>query len=244
MAFVSRKLNEKYEKIYVENNAQETAYRQARYDKDMATLRLQRTQTMMFAVAACLITVILIFVLYHRRRIKSISRRYASDLMRYNKTRAELAELQRKKENEDGLIKEKTEEIERLQQCLAEYQDDRRRPDDWNMQDNLLQSPVVTRFHSMAARGKTATDNDWNEMHLLAITHLPTLLSRLNSTDTLSPKESYVCLLIRLRFIPSEIAVLTATSPQSITNMRVRMLFKIFGERGGARDFDNRIRSV
>lgn len=69
-------------------------------------------------------------------------------------------------------------------------------------------------------------------------------MSRLNNTDSLNIKETNVCLLIRLRFIPSEIAILTDMSPQLITNMRVRMLFKIFGERGGARDFDSRIRNI
>ena len=39
----------------------------------------------------------------------------------------------------------------------------------------------------------------------------------------------------------SEIAILVASSPQSITNLRVRLLQKLFNETGGAKDFDQRI---
>ena len=39
-------------------------------------------------------------------------------------------------------------------------------------------------------------------------------------------------------FLPSEIAILTCSSPQAITNMRVRLLQKLFNRTGGARDFD------
>jgi hypothetical protein len=57
----------------------------------------------------------------------------------------------------------------------------------------------------------------------------------------LSTKEQAVCLLIRQHFQPSEIAILVASSPQSITNLRVRLLQKLFNEAGGAKDFDQRI---
>ena len=47
-----------------------------------------------------------------------------------------------------------------------------------------------------------------------------------------------------MRFQPSEIAVLVGASPQTVTNSRTRLLGKIFGEKGGARDFDRRIRQM
>lgn len=33
-------------------------------------------------------------------------------------------------------------------------------------------------------------------------------------------------------------------SAQSVTNMRQRLMLKIFGDKGGARDFDRRIREL
>jgi putative tetratricopeptide repeat-containing domain protein len=51
-------------------------------------------------------------------------------------------------------------------------------------------------------------------------------------------------MLIRLRFIPSELSALLGISPQSVTNMRQRLLQKLFHEKGGAKDFDEKIRAI
>ncbi len=114
----------------------------------------------------------------------------------------------------------------------------------WNMEEQLMTAAPVAHLHRLAARGQEATDGDWTALHLLMTQQAPTLLARLSSTGTLTTKELNVCLLIRLRFIPSEIGTLTSTSPQTITNMRGRLLLKLFGEHGGARDFDAKMREL
>ncbi|MDE5948159.1 MAG: hypothetical protein K2G86_05160, partial [Prevotella sp.] len=154
------------------------------------------------------------------------------------------AALKKQNAPDDTTIARKTDEIKQLQEKLAEYQDDRRQPDDWNMQEQLMQAPIVTRMHALASRGMEADDTEWKEMYELTRTYLPQLTALLYGTTVINTNEINVCLLIRLRFIPSEIAVLTGTSPQTITNIRSRMLSKLFNEKGGARDFDARIRTI
>ena len=243
-AYISKKLNLTYETALYGNKVLETASVQTRYDTMVADRQARRRQHIMLHAVGLLAAIILLLVLYHRRKIRSVNKLYAQELRLYNSACAELAELQRRKEHDSRLIAEKTSEVEQLQQRLSEYHPDHRRPDKWNMQEQLLQAPEVMRLHHMAARSHKASDEDWAGLYPLVTAHLPELMARLNATDSLSFRETNVCLLIRLRFIPSEIAILTDTSPQAITNMRVRMLFKIFGERGGARDFDNRIKDI
>lgn len=48
----------------------------------------------------------------------------------------------------------------------------------------------------------------------------------------------------RLHFQPSEAAVLLVTTRQNVTNMRSRMMPKIFGEEGSAADFGMRIAEI
>ena len=114
----------------------------------------------------------------------------------------------------------------------------------WQMAEGLLSSDTVNRLHHMAAKGKEAENADWKELHALIHQQSPEFLARLNASTNLSPLETNVCLLIRLRFTPSEIALLTGSSPQRVTNMRTSLLLKIFGEKGGARDFDSRLRGM
>lgn len=243
-AFVSGKLNNRYEKTYGTNDAMGIVSLQVKFDREKADGMRHRIVVSLLSVIIVLMVVIMSFVIYHRSRISNLNDRYSADLKAYNTTCNELMRLKQQKETDNTVIAEKMSEIEQLQTRLAEYQDDRRRPDSWNMQEQLLQDYTVGRLHMLAAHGKEADSGDWSELHRLAGMHLPALNELLYRTENLNAKEMNVCLLIRLRFIPSEIAALTATSPQTITNMRVRMLQKIFGERGGARDFDARIREI
>lgn len=114
----------------------------------------------------------------------------------------------------------------------------------WQMAEGLLSSDIVNRLHHMANKGKEAENSDWKELHALIQQQSPEFLARLNASASLSPLETNVCLLIRLRFTPSEIAILTGISPQRVTNMRTSLLLKIFGEKGGAKDFDSRLRGM
>lgn len=107
------------------------------------------------------------------------------------------------------------------------------------IRDNSRQlKDVIARLHKTANLGQVANDEDTSTLAQLCFALYPDLLTLLKPLGT---KEQTVCLLIRQHFQPSEIAVLVASSPQSITNLRVRLLQKLFNETGGAKDFDLRI---
>lgn len=107
------------------------------------------------------------------------------------------------------------------------------------MRDNSRQLKDVTaRLHKTVNLGQVAKDEDISALAQCCYSLNPALLALLKP---LSTKEQAVCLLIRQHFQPSEIAILVASSPQSITNLRVRLLQKLFNETGGAKDFDQRI---
>lgn len=117
-----------------------------------------------------------------------------------------------------------------------------RRLKEREQRENTLQmKETVLRLHASANKGQPAADEDANELAQLSYAQNPKLrelLSMLNS------KEQMVCLLTIHNFLPTEIATLTISTPQAITNTRVRLLKKVFGETGGAKDFDNAIKKV
>lgn len=107
------------------------------------------------------------------------------------------------------------------------------------LRDNSRQLKDVTaRLHKTVNLGQVAKDEDISALAQCCYLLNPALLALLKPLGT---KEQAVCLLIRQHFQPSEIAILVASSPQSITNLRVRLLQKLFNETGGAKDFDQRI---
>ena len=98
---------------------------------------------------------------------------------------------------------------------------------------------IVSHLHAAANKGKPAADDDVNTLAQLTYAQSPKvreLLSALNS------KEQMVCLLTIHNFLPTEIATLTISTPQAITNIRVRLLKKLFDVVGGAKDFDQAIK--
>ena len=99
---------------------------------------------------------------------------------------------------------------------------------------------IVASLHASANKGQAADDDDMNALAQCSYTLNPNLQLLLSQLNT---KEQGVCLLIRHNFQPSEIATLTISTPQTITNTRVRLLKKLFKETGGAKDFDTKLRA-
>ena len=99
---------------------------------------------------------------------------------------------------------------------------------------------IIARLHATANKGKAASDEDLNALAQHSYALSPNLQLLLAPVTT---KEQNICLLIRHNFQPTEVATLTISTPQTITNTRVRLLKKLFNETGGAKDFDARLRS-
>ena len=109
------------------------------------------------------------------------------------------------------------------------------------MKENSQQlKEVICRLHATAYKGKVADDEDITTLAQLSYAISPALQSLLS---VLTTREQTVCLLIRHNFQPTEIAALTISTPQTITNTRVRLLKKLFNQTGGAKDFDNAIKN-
>lgn len=98
---------------------------------------------------------------------------------------------------------------------------------------------VVARLHAAANKGRPATDDDAGTLAQMSYAMRPALHRLLSQ---LSSKEQLVCLLTVHGFLPTEIATLTISTPQAITNTRVRLLKKLFNQTGGAKDFDTAIK--
>ena len=256
--FLSDRLNTVYDRDVSTETASSLVELQNNYDSRRSE-RLYRAQMMRLGGAAAILIIALAgFLIYHRRRVshygrvinrqqltlKELNAGYTRDLESYHALRQRLDELQQAREKDVRLIEEKTRELEKMQAQLAGYQNDRRNPEQWNMEDRLINADCVYALHRLASVGRTAEKQDWDALHQLTNSYDGRLNTLFAEHTKLSPNEINVTILTRLRFIPTEIAVLTGMSSQSITNTRARLLQKIFGVKGGAKEFDDRIRNI
>ena len=171
----------------------------------------------------------------------SLNARYSATLEQYEKTKEELEYLQA---DYNLFEKRKKREIDQLQKSLAVYQIDKTLPTEWGIEDALLNNSIVKNLHQRAAIGKPSTDIQWNDLNRIVSEYLPYFYERINlSKKNLTDVEKQVCILIKLRFIPSEISTLLSHTPQNITNIRTRINKKLF-EEGGTKTLDSNIRRL
>ena len=142
-------------------------------------------------------------------------------------------ELQLVKTDSERLLKEKELEIQSLQTALSMYQGNVQNVEQWNNERTILQCDLVHHLHSLSAQGKVATQDELDGL----VTIAQNVFQKFHQTITdptkrLSNREIITCILIRFKFIPSEIAVLTNNSYQQITNLKSTINKKLFDKKG------------
>ena len=138
-----------------------------------------------------------------------------------------------------ALLKDGTEQLVRLLETEI------RKRDAVNAKGKAEDTQIVKLFAQMAEErtGLPATDN-WTELFKVMDNHFPSFTLQIKSCRSIGKNEYQVCVLTKLGFRVSDIAYLTNNSSNGITNLRSRMMVKLFGEEGGAKDFDAKIASL
>lgn len=153
-------------------------------------------------------------------------------------------ELQLVKTDSERFLKEKELEIQSLQTALSMYQGNVQNVEQWNNERTILQCDLVHHLHSLSTQGKVATQGELDGLITIAQNVFPKFHQTITEpTKGLSNREIITCILIRFKFIPSEIAVLTNNSYQQITNLKSSINKKLFDKKG-AKTLDSNLMSL
>ena len=203
--------------------------------------------TMILLVVIGIAIAIIVWSIYQKRlkkeRQKQIetNKRYQSLLHEIEKS---AEELQLVKTDSERFLKEKESEIQSLQIALSMYQGNVQNVEQWNNERTILQCDLVHHLHSLSAQGKVATQDELDGLLAIAQNVFPKFYQTIiDDTKGLSNREIITCILIRFKFIPSEIAVLTNNSYQQITNLKSTINKKLFDKKG-AKTLDSNLMSL
>ena len=181
-----------------------------------------------------------------QKRLKSeemaaVNAKYADTLEQYETAQREFDAL---RQSSEQFLEKKQQDIKQLQEALAKYQIDEVNPADWGLERSLLEGEIVKELRRLAAHVQTPTDQQWQSLHATVSKHLPDFYSEITkSQHHLTEKEVNVCILIKLRFIPTEIATLLDLTKQRISNIRRSINHKLFHEEV-AKTLDSNIRRL
>lgn len=160
------------------------------------------------------IGIILILVLMARVAIDNRKQRCRLQL--------QLQQIQEVKEERPLSVKQAIESVETTYFSSDEYQ--------------TLQRRIAT--------GQRLKDDDWSDIENQIKKVYPGFSSQLRGLYTLSELEYQVCLLIKLRIAPSDIAAILARDASTISTVRSRLYQKVFGKKGGTKEWDDFILSI
>ena len=98
----------------------------------------------------------------------------------------------------------------------------------------------------MAAAGKQAGDAEWRDLRMVVNQYIPGFIKSLSAFPyQMNARETNLCILVKLRFLSSEISTLfNVVNSQTISNLRIRLHSRLFGEKGKANEFDEKIRNL
>lgn len=99
-------------------------------------------------------------------------------------------------------------------------------------------------FYRRITNGQRLKEEDWQQAEQLLKMVYPGFCSQLRGIYPMSELEFQSCLLIKLRIAPKDIATVLMRDMSTISTVRSRLYKKVFGKKGGARDWDEFILSM
>ncbi len=150
---------------------------------------------------------------------------------------AELESLLRKLGDENSVLRLELEERKaRLDYANTMAIIDREKRE--QAESTLMSSDVYLKLKRQLAEGRALNEEDWRQLTELVNQVYGGFTSKLFSLYPMSEQDHRVCLLIKLRVQPKDIATLTAHSKESVASTRSRLYHKVFGRKGSTRDWD------
>ena len=203
----------------------------------------ERIQSMSFLIIIGMIAICATFFMRYKNRKAQELSEYRNNLLALEKVQSELLELCGEDADVPSLIARKNAEIKELQRKVSDYQKRSSGIMDPALEDKLSAAKVMLRFRDYLEKEpvQVVSTEDMRELKNLINELIPGFYGSLNSTAALRPIEYEVCLLIRCHFKPSSISKLLGRDDAYISNIRKRILKKVFMVEGNPKELDDRI---
>ncbi len=110
--------------------------------------------------------------------------------------------------------------------------------------DEFFVSDYYRTLRQKITQGKVLNPQEWRELEERLRSVFPDFMRHLSALCRLSTTEWRVCLLIKLRFTPTEIASTLAKETSTVSSIRSRLYKKVFSKNGSSKDWDTFILSL
>ncbi len=212
------------------------------------------TNRELFLLIIAAVTYVALFVMTwknSRRKVVALQERLdkirvmqeSEDVESNRRKIAELERLIAKLGSENNMLRLELEEKKtRLDYAntMARIENEKRQ----QAESDIFRADIYLKIQQLLNEGKTMGEEHWQQLAMLVDGIYTGFSEKLYSLYKLSPNDYHVCLLIKIRIQPKDIALLTAHSKESVASTRSRLYQKIFGKKGSTKDWDDFILSL
>ena len=193
-------------------------------------------------IIICLITYNIIRELSHKRQ--DAEQKYIQSQTAIAQAQHDIANLRLREDVNKELISEKEQiirEQETIMKSLLHC--------DSNSQSlaerRLRETGIYNRFEQLSIKGQQPTQEEWEGIEQQLFISYPGFKDFLLKHDlSLNDKEHKTCLLIRIGFKPTSISSMLGVTSSYITELRSKMLPKLFGISGSSKSFDKLLKEI
>ena len=230
----------RYQSLYNYTKIQEQALK--------AEQKASRLRVIIILLVVFATTIVIVAWLIYQKRLKKERQKQIETNKGYQSLLHEIEksaeELQLVKTDSERFLKEKELEIQSLQTTLSMYQGNVQNVEQWSDERAIFACDIAKRLHSLSSHAQKATPNELNCLLVTAQNAFPKFYANItDASKGLSHTEIIISILIRFRFIPSEISLLLGLSSQRITNLKSSVNQKLFGTQG-AKTLDSHLMSL
>ena len=109
----------------------------------------------------------------------------------------------------------------------------------------IYDTEIYIRFKDQSKRPQQViTKEDWKALEDMVDEYLPDFRKKVDPNHNMKPTDYYICMLIRLHFTPSEIAVFLDITLQNLYSRRKQLLKSVFNIVGKPDEFDLLIQEI
>ena len=192
-------------------------------------------------ISSSISIVILLLLLWLYEKHRSLKRQLALQL-----SKMELIKGQRKVEDNFSISENSTIKTIKEQLCLKYNEIAINNPEDYHLSEIILTSNIYSKIIDLLNKEQgILSEQDWAELDNVINLAYPKFKTYLHIMhENISEQEYKICMLVKCKFGPKNIGILTFRDKTTVTSTRKRLYRKFFYEEGKANDFDRFIYSL
>ena len=252
--------------LYLNKNSELSAKNEALYSynsyKTSAAKSMHENQTTKFSYRIVLVLIVILILLgifFIRKKTQKVWWRHNQLLTKMKKYRDEsksiadnkilgnnkLKTINQKLFNEKSAIESEKND---LQKKLDEYKENEELlksiPTINEVDKLILESSVYGIIYNYSQKRKSINEGILKKLFEMMNTILPSFRTKMMSVEPLAQLDYAICILVRLHFRPADICVLLDIDSATLSMKRKRLLKKVYGMDGSAKDFDQRVQKI